>query len=140
MNNNQPPCTGQAVPQCPPPMNDSEDDGGSAQLQPTMPPVSGTIVQALEKVLAEAEEQEAREDLVVVEEDSSSKPKIEFMLGLNLVPSKFSVFETTCSDIQVTPEQIKGIWQVKVGPWVCQICYGQPGLQVDVQPLEPMDD
>ncbi len=117
------------------------DEDSSVQLRPCLPPVDGTVVEDLEKVQAQAEEQESKEGPTAAEED---KPLCEFLLGLgvDLFPCDCGLFKTFCADVKTTPEQLELLWQVKLGPWLCQVRYGKPGLNVDVQPIdsdEPAD-
>ena len=110
------------------------DEDSSVQLRPCLPPVDGTVVEDLEKVQAQAEEQESKEGPTAAEED---KPLCEFLLGLgvDLFPCDCGLFKTFCADVKTTPEQLELLWQVKLGPWLCQVRYGKPGLNVDVQPI-----
>ena len=124
---------------CAPPARKAKqaNDGGSVHLQPSLPPVDATVVKALETVQEEAEEQEFKASMVAVEEDNSSQPTFEFEPGSGSgCRARLWCARQRVRTLKMTAEKIEVTWKMKLGPWVCQIHYGKPGLQVGVQPTE----
>jgi hypothetical protein len=112
------------------------DGENSTRLRPALPAVDPTVVKALEEVQTEAEQKETDEELTVVEEDRSPKNEITVAFGLDLWPAQIDLCDWLGLDVKSTAEELKLLWQFKFGPWLCQVRYGKPGLDVDVQPMQ----